>query len=62
MSAKQRCLSGVKSLPCRYLSQNKELDRWLSVYRMGEGTSPKICSSKRNDYFDCRQLPCPSHS
>ena len=36
--AKPRCFSGVKSLPCCYRSQKKELDGWGFVYRMGEGT------------------------
>ena len=37
----------------------KELDGWGFVYRMGEETWPKICSSRQEDRFDCRQLPCP---
>ena len=61
-SAKPYCFSGVKSLPCRYRSQKKELDGWGFVYRMGEGTWPKICSSKQEDRFDCPQLRYPSHS
>ena len=58
-SAKQRCLSAIKSLPCRYLSQNKELDRWLSVYPMGKGTSPKICSPRRDITLIVDN--CPAH-
>ena len=42
-SNKLRCCKVIKTTPCRYRVQNKDLDGLRIIWRMGQRTGQKVC-------------------